>query len=135
MNVPMHVLVVDADADFSKRVCRTLEQATEHDYQVSVCQLGIEAIASCRWQHFDCVIVDFVMPDMSGARVVEQIRGILDKETSPIIFMAAERIPGCNKGGETTGSRLYRKDCDQPSQYSAFSWECHREGPVAARYA
>jgi PleD family two-component response regulator len=92
MNDPIHLLVVDSDADFSTRIRRILNQATEHEYQVYVCHLGEEAILSCIWQKYDCVLIDFTMPDMSGVQVVEEIRNILDEETSPIIMMASERI-------------------------------------------
>lgn len=92
MNDPIHVLVVDPDADFTTRICRILDQAVEYEYQVSVCHLGEEAIASCRWQKYDCVLINFTMPDMSGVRVIEEIRNLLDEETSPVIMMASDRI-------------------------------------------
>jgi signal transduction histidine kinase len=92
MNISIHVLVVDSDIDFSTRICQILDQATEYEYQVSVCHLGEEAIVSCRWKKYDCVLIDSTMPDMSGARVVEARRALRDEETSPIIMMASERI-------------------------------------------
>ena len=92
MSVPIHVLIVDSDTKFSTRIRRILENATEHEYQVSVCNLGEEAVASSRWQHYDCVLVDFTLADMSGMQAVEQLRNILDEITSPIIMMASENI-------------------------------------------
>lgn len=89
----IHVLVVDSDTDFSTRICRILDQATEYAYRVSVCHSGCEAINSCHQQNYDCVLINSTLPDMSGVRVVEEIRDILDEETSPIIMMASERIP------------------------------------------
>lgn len=89
----IHVLVVDADTDFSTRICRILDQATEYAYQVTVFHLGGDAINSCHQQNYGCVLINFTLPDMSGVRVVEEIRDILDEETSPIIMMASERIP------------------------------------------
>ena len=88
----MHVLVVDSDAEFSAHICRILDQATEYEYQVSVCHLGQEALASCRWQKFDCVLLDFSMPGITAVQMLEEIQDILDEKTSPIIMMASENI-------------------------------------------
>lgn len=86
----MHVLVVDSDTEFSTLISRILVEATDYEYQVSVCHLGEEALASCRWHKYDCVLVDFSMPDITG--LLEEIREILDEKTSPIIMMASENI-------------------------------------------
>jgi len=92
MNFPIHVLIVDSDSDFSMQICGILDQATDHEYQVSVCYSGEDAINSCRLCKYGCVLVDYSMPDMSGAQVVEEIRNILDEKTSPIIMMASKRL-------------------------------------------
>ena len=92
MKFPIHVLIVDSDSDFSTQICQILDQATDHEYQVSVCHRGEDAINSCRVCKYGCVLVNFTMPDMSGIQVVEEIRSILDEKTSPIIIMASEHI-------------------------------------------
>jgi len=92
MNLPKFVLVVDFDSEFSARITRILQQATEFEYQVSVCRSGEDALLSCRWQHYDCIMLDFAIPDMSGKHFAQQLNNILSDDVPPIIMMASYDI-------------------------------------------
>lgn len=67
---PMSIMVVDDDPDVRAFIVTTLE---EQGYQVREAGDGGEAIAALAHEPSDLVIIDFIMPGMSGADVARQI--------------------------------------------------------------
>ena len=61
-----HILVVDDDPKVSRIVARWLS-----DYRVSIARDGDEALAIIRSERVDLLIVDYVMPSMTGQELVE----------------------------------------------------------------
>ena len=68
---PVSVLVVDDDPDVRGFIVASLE---EHGYRVREASDGREGLAAFERETPDLVILDFIMPGMSGADVARQIR-------------------------------------------------------------
>ncbi len=64
------LLLVDDDAD----VLTALETLLEGTYEVTVAEDGDEALARVRSQTFDCVVLDLMMPRISGASVLRTMK-------------------------------------------------------------
>jgi two-component system, OmpR family, alkaline phosphatase synthesis response regulator PhoP len=64
------LLLVDDDAD----VLTALETLLEDAYEVVVAEDGDEALARLRQGGFDCVLLDLMMPRVSGATVLRAMR-------------------------------------------------------------
>jgi len=81
-----NILVVD-DNDRHLDILDTILSSVGHD--VEVCGSGAEAIRRLDMRHFDVVVLDLVMPEVSGFIVATQMReGVLNKRT-PIIVCTA----------------------------------------------
>ncbi len=80
---PVSVLVIDDDPDVRSFISATLE---ERGYRVREASSGREGLAKIERETPDLVVLDFIMPGMSGAEVANQIR---DKRPhQPILFVS-----------------------------------------------
>ena len=72
-------------------------------FEVVTAEDGRKALKHAEGQHFDVMVVDVMLPEVSGFQVVEQIR--LTNRDTPIIFLTAkdqaqDRIQGLKKGAD-----------------------------------
>lgn len=86
---PKRVLVVDDDRDFVKTLEVYLKYA---GYEVSCAYGGIGALEELRITNPTAVILDVMMPDIDGRRVVRYIREKMGDHT-PVIVLSALSDP------------------------------------------
>ncbi|MBI1274572.1 response regulator [bacterium] len=94
-----HILVVDDDERLRKLLQRFL---LEHGAQVSVAADGLEAQQMMRWFRFDMLIVDVMMPGMTGLELVHAIR---QESQVPVLMLSAlgeadDRVRGLEQGAD-----------------------------------
>ena len=81
-----NILVVD-DNDRHLDILSTILSSVGHD--VETCGSGSEALRRLDMRRFDVVVLDLVMPEISGAVVAEQMRtGHLNRRTPVIVCTA-----------------------------------------------
>ena len=80
---PLSVLVIDDDPDVRGFIVTSLE---EQGYRVREASDGSEGLAAIERETPDLVVVDFIMPGLSGADVARQIR--TKRPTQPILFVS-----------------------------------------------
>ena len=81
------ILMIDDEKEFSKMVKLNLEGTKR--YEVRTESKGSQGFAAVRAFRPDVILLDVIMPDMSGGEVARQIR---DDETTkhiPIVFLTA----------------------------------------------
>jgi len=66
-----------------------LEGILEKKFIIHVAKDGADAIDRISKESFDLVILDIMMPDMSGIEVCETIKKNESKNSTPIIFLSA----------------------------------------------
>lgn len=81
------ILVVDDEEDIVELITFQLER---DGYDVVCANDGIEAVSKINKENPDLVILDIMMPRMSGLDVVQLIRGKKDKHSLPIIIVSAK---------------------------------------------
>jgi two-component system alkaline phosphatase synthesis response regulator PhoP len=94
------ILLVEDEKDLADTIKLNLEL---EDYNPIVVHDGLDAIAAFKEQSFDLVILDIMIPSVTGIEVCENIR--LQDSTTPIMFLSAkgrseDRILGLKKGGD-----------------------------------
>ena len=82
------ILLVEDDPSLIELVRYNLEAA---DFDVAVEMDGDGGLMAIRERDFDLVILDWMMPNMSGIEVVRQIRRMNDKRATPVITLTARR--------------------------------------------
>jgi CheY-like chemotaxis protein len=80
---PISVLVIDDDPDVRAFIVASLE---EQQYRVRQASDGREGLAAMEREVPDLVVLDFIMPGMSGAEVAHQIRAL--RPDQPILFVS-----------------------------------------------
>ena len=80
---PASIIVIDDDPDVREFVAASLE---EHGFEVRQAGEGHEGLRALAKRPADLVILDFIMPGMSGAEVASQIR--VDSPEQPILFVS-----------------------------------------------
>jgi CheY-like chemotaxis protein len=80
---PVSVLVIDDDPDVRGFIVTSLE---EQGYRVREASDGREGLAALERETPDLVVLDFIMPGLSGADVARQIRA--KRPDQPILFVS-----------------------------------------------
>ena len=80
------ILVVDDEEDVASVVERTLRRA---GFDVLVAYRGADALEIARRRHPDLIVLDEMMPGMSGTQVCRYVRANPDIADTPILFLTA----------------------------------------------
>jgi HAMP domain-containing protein/CheY-like chemotaxis protein/nitrogen-specific signal transduction histidine kinase len=83
-----HVLVVEDNEFDSSQIVKELENGDL--IQVSVAKSGSEALEKLEQNAYDCVIVDFMLPDVNGLDFVMTINDIKKTQMMPVIIYSAK---------------------------------------------
>jgi DNA-binding response OmpR family regulator len=79
------ILVIEDE----KEMARGLKDILEFEgYEVTTAELGREGLQAISRKEPDCIILDLMLPDISGYEVCEQIRQ--KKRTTPILMLTAK---------------------------------------------
>ena len=103
------ILVVDDDRD----VAQTIEMALRrHDFRVTLAYSGVEALKILRRYRPDLVILDVMMPSMSGLEVCRRMRAEPNLADLPVVFLTArgqarDRIEGFKAGADDYVSKPF----------------------------
>ena len=77
------ILVVDDEPD----ICQMIRRYAEHDGNDTVgVSDGTEAVAVCRKEDFDIIIMDVMMPDMDGFAACRKIK---EQKDIPVLMLSA----------------------------------------------
>lgn len=103
MATPSHILVVDDEPDTLGLVQLTLETA---GFQADAAGSGAEALLLAQKQAYDLILLDIMMPDMSGFDVYKRLQSSLTT-VPPIVFLTAKNRPEDREAGEGMGAAAY----------------------------
>lgn len=81
----VHIAIVDDSQEVSELVQLWLEQA---GHRVSAFVAGEVFVRACQREDFDVILLDWVLPDIGGDHVLQQLQAQPDWDT-PVIFVTA----------------------------------------------
>ena len=84
------ILVVDDDPDIRTLMEAILEAA---GHNVTLAADGQEALSKLKRRSYDLIVLDIMMPSMSGYEVLEQIRAIPSRASTPVVVVTAKHDP------------------------------------------
>ncbi|MCV6588918.1 MAG: response regulator transcription factor [Marinobacterium sp.] len=93
------VLIVEDDASLNELLVRQLQQ---RNYQVTTCLDGQQALERLSKGSFDLILLDWMLPEVDGIEVLQQLR---QQQDTPVIMLTAlggeaERIQGLQCGAD-----------------------------------
>jgi adenylate cyclase len=102
VNIPAKILVVD---DTAKNVKLLADLLSAKGYSVVTAESGRDALAQLEAERPDLVLLDVVMPEMSGYEVCEKIRANPATRILPVVMVTAldpgeERVKGLDAGAD-----------------------------------
>jgi DNA-binding response OmpR family regulator len=104
MNVRKKILVVDDSATIVMMVRMVLGRDR---YQVITAGDGVEGVAKARAERPDLVLMDVVMPRMSGFEACRELRAHADTSEIPIILVTTRGEPESVEKGFESGCSDY----------------------------
>ncbi len=85
--MPSRLLVVDDNEDNRDMLARRLQR---RGYEVETAEDGASALARIEQEPFDLVILDIMMPGMSGLEVLERLRKTYPRAELPVLMATAK---------------------------------------------
>lgn len=82
-----HVLIIEDNEVDSSQIAKVLK---DDKIKIDVAATGERALELLETRPFDCVIVDYTLPDISGEELLEKIEGIKRPLTPVIIYSAKD---------------------------------------------
>lgn len=98
------ILVVDDEAAVRGLVAETLELA---GHEVVAVASGAEALAAVTIHRPDCVVLDVMMPGMSGLEVLAELRAEPSTADLPVVMLSARADDASTWKGWSAGASLY----------------------------
>ena len=81
------ILIVDDEADLCFLLKKNLEEVG--DFVVSTCSESSKAIEQARAFRPDLILLDVLMPGISGPELVEQLKVARETKEIPVVFLTA----------------------------------------------
>jgi DNA-binding response OmpR family regulator len=102
MDKPFRILVVDDEPDL---VLLLEEHLTQEGYSVSTATTGMQAITRARQEVPDLILLDVMMPGVSGFDVCNILQDTPETAAIPIVFLTAvtdtkRKVMGLNLGAD-----------------------------------
>lgn len=91
---PMNILIVEDEPELASVLVRGLE---EERFCVQLCLDGKEALQRSEENNFDLILLDVMLPDLSGFDVVEQLRQ-RSRETPVLMLTACDALTDIVRG-------------------------------------
>jgi CheY-like chemotaxis protein len=86
------VMCVEDDADI--RLILEFSLHTVGGYEVLACASGRSALAQVSAFRPDLVLLDVMMPDLSGPQTLDALRELPSMQGVPVVFITAKALPG-----------------------------------------
>ncbi|MBN9605641.1 MAG: response regulator [Actinomycetales bacterium] len=84
------IVVVEDDAD----ILRLLElRLTRAGHEVTCAGDGVEGLEAAQREHPDAIVLDWMMPRMSGLDLCRELRGDPALSTTPVLMLTAKTQP------------------------------------------
>ena len=88
MSAPPVIGIVDDEQDFRRALTRLLRA---HEFETEAFGSGAEFLSEAGGRRFDCLLLDLLMPGMSGLDVLAALYG--DPEAPPAIVISGQDDP------------------------------------------
>jgi len=95
------ILLIDDDPAYCHLLRRFLAKDTSARYEIVVAPNASAGITACESQSFDCLLIDYTLPDLTGTELISNLSSIHSVFTPPAIILTAD-------GGEEAAAEAVR---------------------------
>lgn len=97
----LRVLLIDDDPAYRHLCLRYLSNVESPSFEVVATSTAAEGLVELEANEFDCLLVDYALPDLSGTQVIRTFQNSSSIEAPPTIIMTAD-------GGESAAAEAVR---------------------------
>jgi PAS domain S-box-containing protein len=90
MTYPRHVLLVEDNPEDRVLIKAFLSRIPDCQYHVTEAKTGDEMLRLCDAQRYDCLLLDYMLPDTDGLELIAQLRALRCSARLPIIIMTGQ---------------------------------------------
>lgn len=98
------ILIADDDPVFREVAAACLRNA---GFNLALASDGADAMGMLLREHFDLAIIDLLMPQIDGLRLIALIRATSKLRTLPIIIITSQQDPSIQADGLQVGANDY----------------------------
>jgi two-component system phosphate regulon response regulator PhoB len=98
------ILIVEDEPNVAEMF---VEMFRVSDYEVYKCLTSSDALELARQYQPDLIVMDVMMPEISGLTVLQQIRAVAGLETLPVIVVSSNALPKDIQAGLDAGATAY----------------------------
>ena len=98
------ILIVEDEPNVAEMF---VEMFRVSDYEVYKCLTSSEALELAKQHQPDLIVMDVMMPEISGLTVLQQIRAIAGLEALPVIVVSSNALPKDIQAGLDAGATAY----------------------------
>jgi CheY-like chemotaxis protein len=98
------ILIVEDEPNVAEMF---VEMFRVSDYEVHKCLSSSEALELAEQHKPDLIVLDVMMPKISGLTVLQQIRAVEGFETLPVIVVSSSALPKDIQAGLDAGATAY----------------------------
>lgn len=115
MGKPINILAVDDEESFTFFVKLNLQNDSRYEFNVTTANGGEAGLKLARKIKPDLILLDIMMPDMSGTEVAEKLLEDPRTKNIPIIFMTAvvQKDEVAEEGGTMGGREFIAKPVEK----------------------
>lgn len=97
----IRVLLIDDDPAYRHLCQRYLSKPDGPAIELECAANASEGILQCQTQHFDCLLIDYTLPETSGTQMYMTLAGMLNQFAPPAIILTAD-------GGQAAATEAVR---------------------------
>lgn len=86
----LRILLIDDDAGYRALCKRYLKRSDRWNFNIVTVSTAAEGLKELEHGEFDCLLVDYVLPDLCGTQVVRSLRDVDDAPSPPTVILTAE---------------------------------------------
>jgi diguanylate cyclase (GGDEF)-like protein len=90
---PLHLLLVD-DEDIDRMALRRMLEKSGLNVSLREAECAEEAFAAINSEHFDCILLDYHLPDLDGGGIFEFIEAKEQEKAPAVVFVSGESNEG-----------------------------------------
>jgi carbon storage regulator CsrA len=87
---PLQILVVDDSPEDRETYCRFMKADREHEYCFTESATGEEGLQWCRKETPDCVLLDYLLPDLSGLEFLAELSETVGPMPIPVVMLTGQ---------------------------------------------
>jgi CheY-like chemotaxis protein len=87
---PLKILLIDDSAEDRRAFRRMIEECVKHEHEISEAENAFEGLVIAQIDDWDCIFLDYNLPDISGLDFLAEYRKSTPKVVLPVVMLTGQ---------------------------------------------